>query len=177
MIENTHLTLDMAAPSADPGLYKRILGKLNFLLQTRPDIQYAVNCLSRFAHYPQKPHLDVVRHLFRYLKGTLDFGLLYRRGESHLLGYSNSDWAGDRDDRKSTTGYLFLLGSTPITWRSQKQPCIALSSTEAEYVALSSYAKEATWLQRLLRELKILPVSSRIPTEIRCDNQSAIKLS
>ena len=135
-----------------------------------------MNFLSCFSSRPQVLHMDVVKHLLRYLKGTIDFGLLYRRGEdSTLTGSLDSDWAGDKDDQKSTSGYLFLLGSTPITWRSQKQPCIALSSTEAEYIALSSCAKEGIWLHRLLSQLRIL--DSIQPTKILCDNQGAISLS
>jgi hypothetical protein len=178
MVENQHLILDMAAPPTDHGLYKRILGKLNFLFQIHLDLQYTLNSLSRFAHSPQKPHLDAICHFLCYLQGTVDLGLLYRRGEDSLItGYNDSDWAGDRNDRKSTTRYLFLLGSTPITWRSQKQPCVALSSIEAEYVALSSCTKEGIWLRKLLCKLKFLFESPKNPTKIFCDNQSAIKLS
>ena len=160
--KNIPLTLDMANPPVDPHEYRCIIGKLNFLLQTRPNITYALNTqLSRFSSCPQVLHLNAVKYLLRYLKGTLDFGLLYwREEESCLTGFSHSNWAGNRDDRKSTSSYLFLLGSTPITWRSQKQPCIALSSTKAEYVALSSCAKEGIWLCRILQPYEIPPAST-----------------
>jgi hypothetical protein len=176
MIENLHLTRDTGTPPVDHHRYQSMVGQLHFLLQTQNDIQYAVNIVSRFTAAPQQAHLQAVHHLYRYLKGTVDYGLLYRRGEdSTLLGYSDADWAGDREDRKSTTGYLFCLGSTPITWRTHKQPCVALSSTESEYMALSSAAQEATWIRRLLMKLQAL--DSKAATEIRCDNQSAIRLA
>jgi hypothetical protein len=176
MIQNLHLQVDMGAPPADVKEFQRKVGKLHFLTQTRNDIAPAVGLVSRFNHAPQKPHMDAVNHILRYVRGTLDFGLCFQRGEDSVLsGYVDADWAGDRDDRKSTTGYVFMLGSTPITWRSQKQACVACSSTEAEYVALSSAAREGMWLRGLLKELQIL--DDKTTTTLYCDNQSAIRLS
>jgi transposase InsO family protein len=176
MIQNLHLQVNMGEPPADIKMFQKKVGKLNFLTQTRADIAPAVSLVSRFNHAPQKPHMDAVNHILRYVRGTLDFGLCFKRGEDSVLtGYSDADWAGDRDDRKSTTGYVFMLGSTPITWRSQKQNCVACSSTEAEYVALSSAAREGMWLRGLLKELHIL--DDKTTTVLYCDNQSAIRLS
>jgi hypothetical protein len=121
MLENLHLTTETGTPSADVTQYQRLIGQCHFLLQTHPDIQYAVNILSRFTAALQQTHPQALHHLLCYLCGTLDYGLHYRRGEaSILLGYVDADWAGDRDDRKSNTGYMFHLRRTPVTWRTHK---------------------------------------------------------
>ena len=115
-----------------------------------------------------------MKHIFRYLVGTDNYGLLYsNKDQSDCTGYSDADWGGDLDDRKSTSGYVFQLGSGPISWRSQKQSCVALSTAEAEYIALTCAAQEGIWLRQLMSELtkKSLP-----PTTIHEDNQSAICL-
>ena len=107
-----------------------------------------------------------------YLKGTLNHGLFYSRNEStECVGFSDSDWGGDLDDRKSTSGYLFQLGGTAISWRSKKQTCVALSTAEAEYMALASAAQEAMWLRQLTINLKNEPVSATVIFE---DNHTAI---
>lgn len=122
------------------------------------------------------PHLHAVKHIYRYLKGTSEFALLYKRGEGECVcGFTDADWAGDIHNRKSTTGFVFLLGNTPITWNSKKQPTVALSSTEAEYMAITEGTKEAIWLRRLFGELKLQDL--QIPTTIHGDNQGSINLA
>lgn len=112
----------------------------------------------------------------RYLKGTADLALLYRKGEDDdLFGFTDADWAADTYDRKSTTGFVFFLGSTPITWNSRKQPTVALSSTESEYMAVTEGAKEAIWLRRLLGEIQIQDMQQ--PTTIHGDNQGSLNLA
>ncbi|XP_064403839.1 uncharacterized protein LOC135349261 [Halichondria panicea] len=129
--------------SADQGLYQSAVGSLLYLSsRTRPDI---VNSAARFCSNPTKEHRTAVKRIFRYLRGTTQFGLLhvlYAKGEySDLIGYSDADWAGDCNDYKSTTGYMFQIGGTAVTWKSKKQSCVALSTAEA---ALASTAQEAT---------------------------------
>lgn len=176
MIEKQKLEPSMDAPLADPTKYQQMVGKLIFLSHTRPDIAFAVSIVSRFMNKPQEPHAQAVKHIYRYLQGTTDFALLYRRGEeADLYGYTDADWAGDTYDRKSTTGYLFMLGSTPIMWNSKKQPTVALSSTESEYMALTEGTKEAIWLRRLLCELKIQ--DRKVPTTLYGDNQGSLNLA
>lgn len=176
MIEKVHLVPDMQAEAADSSLYQIMVGKLIFLTHTRPDIGYAVSVLSRFMAHPQAPHAQAVKHLFTYLQGTTDLALLYRKGESDdLLGYTDADWAADAHDRRSTTGFVFYLGGTPVTWCSRKQPTVALSSTESEYMAITEGAKEAVWLRRLLNEIRIL--DNHCPTKILGDNQGCLNLA
>lgn len=111
----------------------------------------------------------------RYLKGTLDFGLLYRKDDiKDCVGYSDSDWAGDVDERRSTSGYTFQVSGAAVSWKSKKQSCVALSTAEAEYMALASEAQEAMWLRQLLADLKEKPTGATLIYE---DNQSAICMS
>lgn len=146
--------------------------KLIFLTHTRADIAYAVSVVSRFM---ATPHAQAVKHLYRYLQGTIDLALFYRRGEDEkLYGFTDADWTGAAYDRRSTTGYIFMSGSTPITWNNKKQPIVALSSTESKYMAVTEGTKEAVWLRRLFGELKIHDL--RTPTTILGDNQGSLNL-
>ncbi|OAE35446.1 hypothetical protein AXG93_2587s1610 [Marchantia polymorpha subsp. ruderalis] len=161
--EGFKLGVELESKPANVTFYRRIIGKQLYLTTTRPDIVYATSILSRFMSNPRKIHIDVARHVLRYLKGTQDFGILYQKGESSVVsGWTDADWTGDYESRKSTSGYLFQLGSGLIPWSSKKQPTVALSSTEAEYRSLSEGAKEAVWLQQLFKEIKS---SDQIPYE------------
>lgn len=156
-------------------LYKQIVGSLMYVIVTRPDIMHAVSLISRHMECPTKLHLHVVKRVFRYLKGTIEFRIFYRKSvKSGLIGFKNSDYAGDRDDRRSTSGYAFMMGSGAISWSSKKQQIVTLSTTEAEFVAVALCACQAIWLRRLIEELHYLQQG---PTLINCDNSSAIKLS
>jgi hypothetical protein len=117
-----------------------------------------------------------MKHLLRYVAGTIDYGLTYSRsnGELQLVGYSDSDMAGDIDDRKSTSGILYFLGDSPVAWQSQKQRVVALSSCEAEYIAGAAAACQGIWLRRLLEDMVGTDV---FPPQLKMDNQSAIALS
>ena len=120
----------------DPTAYRSIIGSLRYLVNTRPDIAFAVCVVSRYMEAPGKEHWAAVKHILRYLKGTVRFGCKYARNSElkpFLLGFSDSDFAGDVEDRKSTTGVVYFLGKSLVTWASQKQKIVALSSCEAEY--------------------------------------------
>ncbi|XP_030924682.1 secreted RxLR effector protein 161-like [Quercus lobata] len=124
---------------------------------------------------PKESHWFAAKKVLRYIKGTLDFGLLYSyNNDAALYGYSDSDWGGDQDERKSTTGYVFYLGSTAFTWMSKKQSTVALSICEAEYVAVSSSTCVEIWLKNLLKEFDHPQEESII---IYVDNKSATELS
>lgn len=154
--------------------YKQIVGSLMYLTATRPDISNAVSLISRYMDTPSEFHLAAAKRILRYLKGTSNFGILYKKDEKDLLGYTDSDYAGDLNDRKSTSGYVFMLNSGAISWCSKKQPIVTLSSTEAEYVAASLCSCQAIWLRRLMETVQ---QQQRGPTTIFCDNVSAIKIS
>ncbi|XP_042423573.1 uncharacterized mitochondrial protein AtMg00810-like [Zingiber officinale] len=159
----------------DTTMYQKLVGSLIYLTLTQPDISYAVSVISRYMQNLMKLHLEAVRRILRYVKSTIDYGLVYKRiGDCKLVGYCDADYAGDHDTRRSTTGYLFKLGSGAISWCSKRQPTVSLSSTEAEYRAAAMAAQESTWLIQLLNNLHQL-VDYAVP--IYCDNQSAIRLA
>jgi hypothetical protein len=158
----------------DPTIFKSLVGSLRYLTCTRPDILYGVGLVSRYMESPTTTHFKAAKRILRYVKGTIDFGLLYpSSNEFKLVGYSDSDWGGDVDDRKSTTEFIFYLGSSAFTWSSKKQPIVTLSTCEAEYVAATSSVCHAIWLRKLLKELHMPQEDA---TEIFVDNKSAIAL-
>ncbi|KAH9687903.1 hypothetical protein KPL70_014941 [Citrus sinensis] len=159
----------------DPTFFKSLVGSLRYLTCTRPNILYAVGLVSRYMENPKTTHFKVAKRILRYINGTTNFDLLYSFSNDYkLVGYSDSDWGGDVDDRKSTTGFVFFMGDTAFTWMSKKQPIVTLSTCEAEYVAATSSVCHAIWLRNLLKELSL---AQEEPTEICVDNKSAIALS
>ena len=154
-------------------LYQSAIGSLLYLsIRTRPDIAYTVSNVARFCSKPTMEHWKSIKHIMRYLNGTRNYGLLYDKEKvTDFIGYSDADWAGDLDDRRSTSGYLFKLSGATVSWRSKKQSCVALSTADAEYMALASTAQEAVWMQRLQNDLNEASVKSALVYE---DNQSTI---
>ncbi|KAL5560316.1 hypothetical protein UlMin_036527 [Ulmus minor] len=129
---------------------------------------HVVSLISRYMENPTEVHLLSAKRIFRYLKGTTDFGIFYRNGgESSLIGFSDSDYAGDIEDRKSTSGFVFMISSGAVSWSSKKQQIVTLSTTEAEFVAAASSSCQAIWLRRLLETLQS---QQQGPTTIHCDN-------
>jgi hypothetical protein len=158
----------------DPTLYMQLIGSLMYLVNTGTHICFVVNILSQFMVEPRKMHWIEMKHVLRYLHGTVDYGHRYVRGDGvQLQGYTDSDWVGSAMDRKSTSGCCFSLGSTGISCFIRKQTSVAFSSAEAEYMAVSMASCEAIWLCKLLtgsfdQELE--------PMMIYYDNQSCIKI-
>ncbi|KAH6556110.1 hypothetical protein KP509_1Z204600 [Ceratopteris richardii] len=161
-------------------LVRPLIGKFRYLVScSRFDLCFAINYLSRFMHNPSLSHWYSLKRCIRYLKHTKHHGIRFTRSFSHdppleLLGWSDSDWGGEIDTRKSTASGVFMLAGGAVAWFSKKQTSVALSSAEAEFVALALTAKEGVWLQTLLKEL--LP-SQPISLKIMCDNQSCIQLA
>jgi hypothetical protein len=156
--------------------YQNAVGSLMYVMTgTRPDIAYAVGAVSAYNANPGEAHWKAVKRIIRYLKGSRDLELTYSHGTKTIEGYADADWAGSLDDRRSTTGYVFILHGGAITWNSKKQPTVALSTTEAEYLALGQAAKESIWLKKLLTELGFHQKDR--PIEINSDNQGAIALT
>uniref|UniRef100_A0A803Q711 Polyprotein n=1 Tax=Cannabis sativa TaxID=3483 RepID=A0A803Q711_CANSA len=162
-------------PIADPKQYRSIVGALHYAVITRPEIAYAVNKVSQYMHNPLDSHFKVVKKILRYLKGTLDYGLLLKPCLAlNIIGFCDADWASDPDDRRSTSGFFIYLGSNLISWSSKKQKTVSPSSTEAEYRSLENATAEVIWLQSLLAEIGFTKLP--IPT-IWCDNQSTVLMS
>ncbi|XP_028109674.1 uncharacterized protein LOC114308301 [Camellia sinensis] len=158
---------------SQPALYRSLVGALQYLTLTRPDLAFVVNHLCQFMHYPLTSHFTSVKRLLRYLKGTLSYGIHFTSGPLLLNAYSDSDWAGNILDRRSTTGYCIYLGPNLISWSAKKQPTVSRSSSEAEYRALAQTSAELSWIRMLLANLHI---SVPVPT-LWCDNLSAIAMS
>ena len=138
--------------------YRQVVGSLIYLMTaTRPDISWIVSKLSQFLEKPGPQHVTAAKRVLRYLKATKNYSLTFKPTDNQLIGYTDSDWAGDTEDRKSTTGYVFTLGqsSAPISWKTQKQQTVALSSCEAEYMALAEAVKEMIYLRSFCSSLGI----------------------
>jgi predicted outer membrane lipoprotein len=154
---------------------REIIGAISYIaLCTRPDVSFAISYLARFQDKPTLSLCKAIKHLLKYLNSTKSYSLKFSGKINSLVGFSDADWAGDPLNRRSTTGFIFYLGNCPISWQSRLQPTVALSTVEAEYMALTSSTQEAIWLRSILKEwgLKML-----MPTTIWSDNNGAILLA
>lgn len=183
MTTSANLTLGDSAPYNNPVQYRQIVGALQYVTLSRPDLTFAVNKVCQFMHSPTINHWSAVKRILRYLQGTSDFGLLLHHKSALLLHaytdaslttYSDSDWAGFPGDCRSTGGFAIYIGNNLVSWAAHKQKTISRSSTESEYKALADTVAEVTWLEKLLRELCV-PITSA-PT-LWCDNLGATYLS
>jgi hypothetical protein len=155
--------------------YKEAVGSLMYaMVATRADLAFAVSMVSQFMSRPGPLHWAAVKRIMRYLKGTLDLKLCLGGKDISLKGYCDADWGGDLDTRRSTTGYVFFFGVGSISWNSKRQPTVALSTTEAEYMATTQAAKEAIWLRQLLADIGCM---HEMTTTIMSDNQGSIALA
>ncbi|XP_050893318.1 secreted RxLR effector protein 161-like [Lathyrus oleraceus] len=169
------LHADSGKAFEDIGAYSRLIGRLMYLNTTHPDITYATQQLSQFLHNPTMAHYHAACRVIRYLKNSPDRGILFRRNaELQQLGFSNSDWAGCIDSRRSISGYYFFLGTSLISWRTKKQDTISRSSSETEYRTLSFATCELLWLIVLMKELYIK--CAKLPV-LYCDSQSAMHIA
>lgn len=174
MASSPKLTLRSGTPLSDATEYRCVVGSLQYLAFTRPDISYATNRLSQFMHSPTDEHWLAVKRVLRYLAGTPSHGIFLSRANSPSLhAFSDSDWAGDSDDYVSTNAYIVYLGNHPIAWSSKKQKGVARSSTEAEYRAVANTSSEVAWICSLLSELGITITNAPV---IYCDNVGATYL-
>jgi hypothetical protein len=171
---NPKLSAD-GPPASDPTDFRSLAGALQYLTFTRPDISYAVQQVCLHMHDPREPHLDALKRILRYVRGTLHMGLLVRPSAAlEMVVYSDADWAGCPDTRKSTSGYAVFLGDNLVSWSSKRQNTVSRSSAEAEYRAVANAVAEASWLRQLLSELHS-PL--RKTTLVYCDNISAVYMS
>ena len=168
---------DESKKLADATLYQSIVGSLLYLaIATQPDISQAVGVASKYCSCPTETHLTAAKRILRYLKETTNLALKYEKSDDGKpIGYSDADWAGDYDDHHSTSGIIFTLSNGAVSWYSKKQPVVALSTAEAEYISLSAATQETIWLRRLLKDLSCC--TTKDPTTIREDNQGAIAIA
>lgn len=177
MLPSDKLTLQSGdrLSADDSTRYRSVVGALQYLSLTRPDISFCVNRVCQFMSAPTTVHWAAVKRILRYLHDTTNFGLSFTKSGSLLLSaFSDADWAGNPDDRRSTGGYAIFFGGNLVSWSSHKQPTVSRSSTEAEYKAVANATAEIIWIQVLLRELGIS--QSRAPS-FWCDNIGATYLS
>jgi hypothetical protein len=173
MSSNGHLNLNEKGKPVDQKLYRSMIGSLLYLCASRPDIMLSVCMCARFQANPKDCHLVAVKRILRYLVHAENLGLWYPKGSLfYLLGYSDSDYAGCKVDRKSTTRTCQFLGRSLVSWSSKKQNCVALSTTEAEYIAAGACCAQLLWMKQTLRDFGC--EFNKIP--LLCDNESAIKL-
>ncbi|BFG37724.1 hypothetical protein CerSpe_239980 [Prunus speciosa] len=174
MSTSTKLSKDSHGKSVDQKLYRSMIGSLLYLTASRPDISFSVGLCARFQSDPKESHLLAVKRILRYVSGTTNFGVYYSFDSNvELAGYSDADWAGNIDDRKSTTGGCFYIGNNLVSWFSKKQNCVSLSTAEAEYIAAGSCCIQLLWMKQMLNDYGI----RQGKMVSYCDNMSAINIS
>ncbi|GJS05798.1 ribonuclease H-like domain, reverse transcriptase, RNA-dependent DNA polymerase [Tanacetum coccineum] len=174
MDPGTRLTKTTEGTMVNSTDYRSLIGCLRYLLHTRPDLSYSVGLLSRFMQEPKEQHMKAIKQVLRYVKGTKDYGITYKHnGGNRIHGYSDSSYGVNTQEGKGTTGIIFYYGESPISWSTQKQATVALSSCESEFIAATAAATQALWLKRLLSRLTH---SDEEKITILVDNKSAIAL-
>jgi hypothetical protein len=173
MSTNVKISSDLAGKPVDPSLYRSMIGSLLYFIASRPDIAFSVGVYAHFQANPKESHLTAVKRIIRYVNDTLLYGIWYS-WETNLVvaGYFDADWAGNADDRKSTSGGCFYVGNNLLAWMSNKQASISLSTVETEYIAAGSYCTQLLWMKMLLGDYGF----SQGTMIINCDNTCAINI-
>eukprot|EP00252_Welwitschia_mirabilis_P018561 TRINITY_DN4120_c1_g1_i6.p1 TRINITY_DN4120_c1_g1~~TRINITY_DN4120_c1_g1_i6.p1 ORF type:complete len:221 (-),score=23.51 TRINITY_DN4120_c1_g1_i6:406-1023(-) len=168
------LSKDESGQKVDQKLFRGIIGSLLYVTASRPDIAHSVGVCARYQSDPKESHYFCVKRILKYLKYTQNFGLWYSYDTSlDLVGYSDADWAGCIDDRKSTSGACFYMGNCLVSWLSKKQNTTSLSTAEAEYIAAGACCAQLSWMRQMLVDFGV-----EIPTiKMYCDNTSAINIA
>ncbi|KAK3029571.1 hypothetical protein RJ639_038460 [Escallonia herrerae] len=174
--EGLKLRIESNQVPVDKGRYQRLVGRLMYLAHTRPDLAYALSIVSQYMHNPGEQHMNAVLRILRYLKSAPGQGILFTKNEDHqsVDVYTDADWAGAVDDRRSTSGYFTFVGGNLVTWRSKKQNVVARSSAEAEFRGIALGVCEALWLRLLLQDLGCV---SKQPIKLYCDNKAACDIA
>ena len=174
MSPNVKLTVDLLRKSIDHSLYRSMIGSLLYLTASRPDISYNVGVCARYQANPKESHMTALQRIIKYVKTTAEFGVWYSKDTSDVLArYFDADWAGNADDRKSTSGDCFYVGNNLVSWMSKKQNSISLSTAKAEYIVAGSCCTQLLWMQKLLHDYGICQEH----LTIYCDNTSVINIS
>ena len=174
MAPGAHLTKEGELVE-DPDRYRRLVGKLNYLTVTRPDIVHSVSVVSQYMSSPTVDNWAAVEHILCYLKGAPGRGILYsNHGHNRVECFTVADWTGSKEDRRSTSGYCVFVGGNLVSWKSKKQEVVSRSSAESEYRAMAQSVCEIMWLHQLLMEVGIKTV---VPAKLWCDNQAALHIA
>lgn len=175
LAHNEKLVKDDGSSKVDSSVYRSLIGSLLYLTATRPDIMFAASLLSRFMQDPNETHFRTAKRVLRYIKGTVSYGIWFKKSEElKLIGFTDSDWAGSHDDMKSTSAYVFSIGSGFFSWNSKKQNVVAQSTAEAEYIAAAAAVNQAIWLRKVLTDVGHDQVDA---TTILCDSKSAVAMA
>ena len=159
----------------DPEGYRRLVGKLNYLTITCPDIAHLVSVVNQYMSSPTVDNWVAVQHILCYLNGAPERGIQYsNHGHNRVKCFTDADWAGSKEDRRSTSGYCVFVGGNLVSWKSKKQGVVSRSSTESEYRAMTQSVCEIMWLHQLLMEVDIKTV---VPVKLWCDNQAALHIA
>ncbi|WVZ64535.1 hypothetical protein U9M48_014036 [Paspalum notatum var. saurae] len=171
----TPLSSETCLGTEDATKFRSLVGALQYVTLTRPDLSFPVNKVCQFLHAPTTSHWTAVKRILRYVKGTISYGLKLQKSPSMLVSaFSDADWAGSLDDRRSTSGFFVFLGTNLVSWSARKQATVSRSSTEAEYKAMANATAEVIWIQTLLKELDL---PSPRAARLWCDNLGATYLS
>lgn len=171
----TKLTASAGNLLPDPTSYRKLVGKLNFLSNSRPDLSFSIQHSCQFMQQPTTQHWNAAMHTLKYLQGTSNLGLLLSSSSDFTLkAFCDSDWASCPCSRRSVSGYFISFGDSPVSWKSKKQITVSLSSAEAEYRSLRRLTAELAWMTRLLHELTVPDVT---PVPVHCDSQAAIHIA
>nr|XP_016513040.1 PREDICTED: uncharacterized mitochondrial protein AtMg00810-like [Nicotiana tabacum] len=169
------LTADFGELLPDPTIYRRLLGKLNFLTNIQPDLSFTIQTLSQDMQSPRSGHYQAALHTLRYVRNDPSLGLFFSSEPSfQILGYCDADWASCSDTQRSVSGFFLSIGGCPVSWKSKKQQVISLSSAEAEYRSIRRLVAELSWIVHLLADISISP---SFPVYVHCDNQAAIHIA
>ena len=148
MTTGCKLSKDDESKEVDQKLYRSMIGNLLYVTTSRPDVMHAVGLVARFQANPKETHVLAIKRIFRYLKGTIELGLWYPKGnELTMVAYTDADWAGSIDDRKSTSGAALYLGNCLVAWESKKQSLVSLSTTEVEYIVAATCCTQVIWMK------------------------------
>ncbi|XP_019192834.1 PREDICTED: uncharacterized protein LOC109187168 [Ipomoea nil] len=175
MDQGVKLLTGEGEPFEDPERYRRLVGKLNYLTITRPDIAFPVSVVSQFMSAPIQTHWEAAIRIVKYLKGVPGKWILYAdHGYMRVEAFSDADWVGSPGDRKSMTGYCVFVGGNLVSWKSKKQNVVSRSSAESEYRAMAHVASEIVWVRNILKEVG---VEVKLPIDLWCDNCAAIHIA
>lgn len=171
---HTQLLVYKSEPLSDPSVYRSIVGALQYLIFTRPDIAYSANVVCQYMTNPTEAHMFLVKRILRYFQGTIECGItFYADSRNHISVYLDTDWVVDINTRRSITCYVVFLGSNPISWQSKKQSSVSRSSIKAEYKALANCATDVFWIRSVLNDLHVY---LNLPLSLHCDNLSTLAL-
>jgi len=173
--ENLKLSIHPQQIHTNKERYQRLVGRLLYLSHTRPDLAYVLSVISQFMHSPSEEHMKVITRVLRYLKSSPGKGILFKKGENlNIEGYTNANWAGSIEDRRSTSRYFTFVGGNLITWRSKKQEVVARSSTEAKYRGMTKAICELLWIRNLMQELLVEQTNA---IKLYCDSKAACDIA